>query len=106
MGRLYPFARDLLPATQYLKRYRNELIYAWPKAAATTQATFPDPTTGDPLHYLRLLPVAGPEALIEAFRAGLLTNRHNPYNTDPKWLLGLRDGPPTSTAKPPSMSQP
>jgi len=91
MGRLYPLARDLLPATQYLKRYRRELIYAWPKAAATTQATFPDPTTGDPLHYLRLLPVAGPEALI-GYPRRIASNRHNPYNTDPKWLLGLRDG--------------
>ena len=91
MGRLYPLSRDLLPATQYIKRYRHELIYPWAKAAATTQATFPDPTTGEPLSYLRLLPVVGPEALM-GYPSRLATNRHNPYNTDPEWLRGLGEG--------------
>ena len=90
IGRLDPLAGDLLPATQYLKRYRRELIYAWPKAAATTQGTFPDPSTGEPLHYLRLQPVVGLQSLI-GYPGRLATNRHNPYNSDPEWLAGLRD---------------
>ena len=54
-------------------------------------ATLPDPSTGEPLHYLRLQPVVGPQSLIGYPGRIATTNRHNPYNSNPKSASGLRD---------------
>lgn len=47
------FGRYLVPIVDYLYAYRREFVESWPKAAAATNATFPDPGTGHMLHYLR-----------------------------------------------------
>jgi virulence factor Mce-like protein len=47
------FGRYLVPIMDYVYAYRRELVESWPKAAAATNGTFPDPGTGHMLHYLR-----------------------------------------------------
>ena len=78
LGRLFPLGRELVPMAQFAELYRRELITSWAKVAAATQASFPDPGTGKPLHYLRLVPPVTPDVTaLYAERPG--SNRHNPY---------------------------
>jgi virulence factor Mce-like protein len=47
------FGRYLVPIVDYVYAYRRELVESWPKGAAATNGTLPDPGTGNMLHYLR-----------------------------------------------------
>jgi virulence factor Mce-like protein len=78
LGQVFPLGRELVPMVQFAELYRRELITSWAKVAAATQASFPDPGTGKPLHYLRLVaPVTPDVTALYSERPG--SNRHNPY---------------------------
>jgi phospholipid/cholesterol/gamma-HCH transport system substrate-binding protein len=47
------FGRYLVPIIDYVYAYRREIVESWPKGAAATNGTLPDPGTGHMLHYLR-----------------------------------------------------
>lgn len=78
LDRLYPLARELVAAAEYPKLYRRELITSWAKAASFSNATLPDPRTGVPIPYLRVLLPCGPESNA-TFAERPPFNRHNPY---------------------------
>jgi phospholipid/cholesterol/gamma-HCH transport system substrate-binding protein len=79
IDQLDPASRELVPVVDYLSLYKRELITSWAKAAAATQGALPDPVTGAPVHYLRVLPPLSAETLgVWGQRLG--SNRHNPYD--------------------------
>jgi virulence factor Mce-like protein len=90
LQRLYPFARDLAPIVAYTDSRRYETIGGWPKVAAASEVTRPDPVSGQRLNYIRIFPVLGLESLAGHSRR-LPSNRHNAYPR-PRWLDRLATG--------------
>lgn len=67
VAQLEPLARNLLPISQYLALYKQELISSWAKTGTAFQAAIPEGGTV-PVHYARgLLPI-GTENVIGAPR--------------------------------------
>lgn len=86
---LYPLARDLIPAAQYVSLYRTELTTNWPAIAAGSQFATQRPGQ-PPLHYFRaVLPVSDENFVVAARRSGM--SRPNPYPR-PRWLERLAAG--------------
>ena len=79
VDQLDPASRELAPVVDYLSLYKRELITSWAKAASATQGSLPDPQTGAPVHYLRVLPPFSAETL-GIWEQRLGSNRHNPYD--------------------------
>jgi phospholipid/cholesterol/gamma-HCH transport system substrate-binding protein len=70
---LDPFLRSLNPIADNVGQYKHEITAVFANAAAATQAKRP----GEP-HYLRTVPMMGPESLA-TFPRRLTTNRTNAY---------------------------
>ena len=87
---LDPASRELAPVVDYLSLYKQEAIASWAKAAAASQGSLPDPITGAPVHYLRVLPPIGAES-VAIWSQRLGSNRHNPYDL-PRSLDKLSSG--------------
>jgi hypothetical protein len=74
---LHGAGRDLVPAVDYLGRYRDEVTTMFANVAAATQASLPS-AGGKPVRYLRTLIPFTNEAFVDQAQR-LPSNRHNPY---------------------------
>lgn len=73
-----PFLRELNPLLGWIGLYKHELTQFFANDVASTQAAEPNPSGGDPIHYLRTTNPFNPENLA-IYPRRLSTNRSNPY---------------------------
>jgi phospholipid/cholesterol/gamma-HCH transport system substrate-binding protein len=76
---LDPFLRNLNPIVSGASLYRRELSAAMANVAALTNARLPNNAKGIQVHYLRVLPVLGPESL-STYPRRLTSNRNSAYS--------------------------
>ncbi len=60
---LDPLSQYVVPVVDFVQAYRREIITQFPKTAAATQASYADPGSGRPIHYLRAPAVVVSESL-------------------------------------------
>jgi phospholipid/cholesterol/gamma-HCH transport system substrate-binding protein len=78
LGQFDPFLRQLIPITDYIRRYKHELNTFFANTVAATQATDNPGTGAKKVHYLRTSNPVNPETL-SLYPRRLGSNRPNPY---------------------------
>ena len=78
LGQFDPFLRQLIPITDFIGTYKQELNSFFANTVAATQATDTPGTAGKKVHYLRTSNPVNPETL-STYPNRLGTNRPNPY---------------------------